>query len=55
MSLSSEYRDAEFFEHVFPLKKDVPHVVSNVVPEHVNLPSRSSVRDLVPEPRRSKR
>jgi len=60
MSLSDfsifEYRDAEFFEHVFPLKKDVPHVVSNVVPEHVNLPaSSSSVRDLVTEPRRSKR
>jgi len=43
----SEYRDVEFFEHVFPLKKDVPHVVSNVVLEHVNLPaSSSSVRDL---------
>ena len=52
----SEYRDAEFFEHVFPLKKDVSHVMSNVVPEHVNLPaSNSSVRDLVTEPRRSKK
>jgi len=52
----SEYRDADFFEHVFPLKKDVPHIVSNVVPEHVNLPvSSSSVGDLATEPRRSKR
>jgi len=34
----------------------VPHVVSNVVPEHVNLPTLSSgIRDLVTEPRRSKR
>ena len=60
MSLSdfsiSEYRDAEFLEHVFPLKNDVPHVVSNVVFVHVNLPaSNSSARDLVTEPRRSKR
>ena len=50
----SKYMDAEFFEHVFPLKKDVPHVVSNVVPEHVNLPA-SSIRDLVIQPRRTKR
>ena len=60
MSLSdfsiSEYRDVEFFEHVFPSKKDVPHIVPNVGPEHVNLPtSSSSVRDLATEPRRSKR
>jgi len=27
----SKYRDAKFFEHVFPLKKDVPHVVPNVI------------------------
>ena len=56
MSLSNfsipEYKDAEFFEHVFLLKKDVPHVM----PEHVNLPAfTSSVRELVTEPRRSKR
>jgi len=52
----SKYRVAEFFEHVFPLKKNVPHVVSNVVSESVNLPtSSSSVRELVTEPRRSKR
>ena len=35
MSLSnfsiSKYGDAESFEHVFPLKKDVPHVVPNVI------------------------
>ena len=55
MSLSdfsiSEYRDVDFFEHVFPLKKNVSHTVSNVVPEHVNLPATtSSVRDLGTEP-----
>jgi len=60
MSLSdfsiSEYKDAEFFGHVFPLKKDLPHIVSNVMPEHMNLPtSSSSVRDLAIEPGRSKR
>jgi len=52
----SEYRDAEFFEHVFPLKKDAPHVVPNIVSKSVNLSaSSSSVRELVTEPRRSKR
>jgi len=56
MSLSdysiSEYRDAEFFEHVFSLKKKVPNAVVDVV----NLPASSSdVRDIVTEPRRSKR
>jgi len=60
MSLSdfsiSEYRDVDFFEYVFPLKRNVSHTVSNVVPEHVNLPVASSiVRDLGTEPRRSKR
>ena len=60
MSLSdffiSEYRDAELFEHVFPLKKNVPHVVSNPVSESMNLPAvSSSIRELVAEPRRSKR
>ena len=60
MSLSDfsilEYRYAYFFEHVFPLKRNVSHIVSNVVPEHVNLPATSSsVRDLGTEPRRSKR
>ena len=45
-----------FFEHVFILKIDVPHVVPKVVPGHVNLPtSRSSVAELVTGPRRSKR
>ena len=48
----SEYRDVEFFEHVFPLKRDVRHVVS----ESMNLAaSSSSIRELVVEPRRSKR
>ena len=56
MSLSdysiSEYRDAEFFEHVFSLKKKVPNAVVDVV----NLPASSSdVRDVVTEPRRSNR
>lgn len=60
MSLSdfsiSEYRDADFFEHVFPLKRNVHHIVSNIVPEHVNLPaSSSSIENLGTEPRRSKR
>jgi len=60
MSLSnfsiSKYGDAESFEHVFPLKKDVPHVVPNVVSESMNLPASSfSIRELVTEPRRSKR
>ena len=60
MSLSdfsvSEYRDAEFFEHVFPLKRDVRHVVSNIVSESMNLPASSfSIRELVVDPRRSKR
>ena len=60
MSLSdfsiSEYSDAAFFELVFPLKKDVPHVVPNAVSESMNLPtSSSSIRELVAEPRRSKR
>lgn len=60
MSLSdfsiSEYRDADFFEHVFPLKRNVPHIVSNIVPEHVNLPaSSSSIENLGTEPRRSER
>jgi len=49
----SEYRDAESFEHVFPLK-DVPHVVPNVVSKSMNLPaSSSSIRELVEEARRS--
>jgi len=38
------------------LKKDVPHVVPNVVSKFVNLSASSSgVRELVTEPRRSKR
>jgi len=36
MSLSdfsiSEYRDADFFEHVFPLKRNVCHTVFNIIP-----------------------
>jgi len=60
MSLSdffiSEYRDAELFEHVFPLKKDVPHAVPNAISKSMNLPgSSSSTRELVIEPKRSKR
>jgi len=51
----SEYRDAEFFVHVFPLKRDVPHVVSNAMSKSMNLPASSfSIRELVAEPRRSK-
>jgi len=49
MSLSdfsiSEYRDAKFFEHVFPLKMDVPYVLPNAMSESMNLPaSNSSIR-----------
>ena len=52
----SEYRDAEFFEHVFPLKKKAPNVVPDVMPENVNLPTSSSdARVIVTEPIRSKR
>ena len=47
MSLSnlsiSEYRDAEFFEHVFSLKKDVPHIVNNAVSESMNFLASSLV------------
>ena len=51
-----EYKIAEFFEHVFPLKRDVPHAMSNAVSEYMNLPaSSSSIRELVAEPRRSNR
>ena len=51
-----EYKIAEFFEHVFPLKRNIPHAVSNAVSESMNLPaSSSSIRELVVEPRRSKR
>jgi len=47
----SEYRDAEFFEHIFSLKKKVPNVVVDVV----NLSASSSdVKDIVTKPRRSK-
>jgi len=51
-----EYRDAEFFVHVFPLKKKVSNVASVSLLETVNLlASSSDVRDVVTEPRRSKR
>ena len=49
-----ESRDAKFFDHVLPLKKDV----STIVPTHdnVNMPASSYiVRDSIDEPRRSKR
>jgi len=48
----SEYRDAEFFEHVLPLKKKAPNVIPDAVPENVNLPTSSSDdRVIVTEPR----
>jgi len=52
----SEYRDVEFFEHVFPLKKKVTDVGSVNPTESINWPA-SSVNDrvLVTEPRKSKR
>ena len=51
----SEYRDAKFFEHVFPLKKKVTDVASINPSESVNLPiSSSHDRVSVTKPRRSK-
>jgi len=38
----SEYRDSEFFEHVFPLKKKVSDVASDSASETANLPASSS-------------
>jgi len=52
----SEYRDAKFFEHVFPLKKEVTDVASVNPSECVNLlASISNDRVSVIDPRRSKR
>jgi len=52
----SEYRDAEFVEHVFPLKKKVTDVISVNPFESVNLPTSSSNDGVsVTEPRSSKR
>jgi len=53
-----ESRDAEFSEHVFPLKKNVSTVMYETVPVHdnTNMPASSFVaRDSIDEPRRSKR
>jgi len=59
MSLSyfsiSEDRDAEFFEHVFPLKKDVHYVAPNVVFESIFPILSCNFRELVSKPIRSKR
>ena len=38
----SKYRDAEFSDHVFPLKKKVTDVASVNPSESVNLPTSSS-------------
>jgi len=52
----SKYRDAEFSDHVFPLKKKVTDVASVNPSESVNLSNSSSNdRVSVTEPRRSKR
>ena len=54
----SESRDAEFFEHVFPLKKNVPAPAHENIHmlDYVPLPASSSgVINLANEPRRSKR
>ena len=51
-----EYKDAEFFEHVFPLKNKVSNVASDSAYETVNLPNSSSDdRVTETELRRSKR
>lgn len=55
----SESRDAEFFEHVFPLKQSVSGNISvstNVGSGPLSLPSSSSIEnDNVDEPRKNKR
>ena len=52
----SEYRDAEFFKQVFPLKKKVSNVASDSAFETVNLLASSyDVRVIVTESRISKR
>jgi len=53
-----EFRDAVFFEQVFPSKKNVSTIVHEIVPVHNNANMRASssvVRGLVNEPTRSKR
>ena len=54
----NESRDAKFFEHVFPLKRNVSTIVHETIPMYDNMPmfvSSTSVKDSVDEPRRSKR
>ena len=52
----SNYRYAEFFEHVFPIKKKVTDLASVNSSESVNLPaSRSNNRVSVTKPRRSRK
>ena len=54
----SESRDAEFFEHVFLLKKNGSTTMHETIPMHDNVhlsASNSGVRNSVDEPRRSKR
>jgi len=56
-SFISEFRDAKFFEHVFPLKKNDSTTVHETIPVHDNVPlsaSSSSYRISVDEPRTSK-
>ena len=54
----SQSRDAEFFEQVFPLKKNFPAPVHENIHMRRNVPLfaySSGVRNLVDEPKRSKR
>jgi len=54
----SKFKDAEYFEHVFLLKRSVSITVHEIKPMHDNVPlspSNSSVRDSIDEPKRSKR
>jgi len=52
----SKYRDVEFLEHIFPLKKKLSNVPADSVSETVNLPMSSpDVRVTETKPRRSKR
>ncbi|GAA0141143.1 hypothetical protein LIER_02356 [Lithospermum erythrorhizon] len=54
----SEARDAEFFEHIFPLNKGVtnPHIVPNVLDESCDTNRHASCSNFqVDEPRKRKR
>ena len=54
----SEFRDVEFFEHIFHLKRNAFTAFHETIPMHDNVPlfvSSNGVKDSVNEPRTSKR